>query len=297
MELIGRLILALVLVAAVVGKLAKPRQATAAMATHGFRTPFARRLAFAFVVAAEAALAVGVALGSDEAAYLAAALMTMFALTLGGEMLRGKAGEPCGCFGGDSKVGWPAIGRNVVLAAAFATVPLLPGSLSTEGWLTLGLVAAFVAIAGLAIALLALAREVGMLRLRLGPAAALEVPHEGPEVGGRSSLIERFTFERRNELALAVFSSEGCHVCRSLEPAVDSLRGEPALAVEVFPEGTEGELWEELGIPGAPYAVALDRNGTVGAKGTFNNLSQLESILATAERRGAERRRVEALGV
>lgn len=267
------------------------------MATHGFRTPLTRRLAFAFVVVAETALALGVALGSDEAAYAAAALMAMFALTLGAELLRGKAGEPCGCFGADGKVGWPAIARNLALAAAFAALPSLPASLSTDGWLALGLAIALLACVALAIALLALAREVGMLRLRLGPAAALEVPHEGPEVGGHSALIERFSFERRNELALAVFSSEGCRVCRALEPAVDSLRGEPALAVEVFPEGSEAELWETLAIPGAPYAIALDRDGTVGAKGTFNNLSQLESILATAERRGAERRRIEALGV
>lgn len=299
MELVGRLVLAAVLLAAVAGKLARPRQATAAMATHGFRTPFSRRLAFAFVVVAESALAVGVALGSDEAAYLAAALMAMFALTLGGEMLRGKAGEPCGCFGPEGKVGWPAIGRNLLLAVAFAAVPALPDelSLSTDGWLAIGLGVALLACAALAVAVLALAREVGMLRLRLGPAAALEVAHEGPEVGGRSALIERFSFAPRNELALAVFSSEGCHVCRALEPAVDSLRGEPALAVEVFPEGSEAELWESLAIPGAPYAIALERDGTVGAKGTFNNLSQLESILATAERRGAERRRIEALGV
>lgn len=297
MELVARLILAGVLVAAVAGKLARPRRATAAMATHGFRTPFSRRAAFAFVAAAEAALAVGVAVGSDEAAYAAAALMLMFALTMGGEMLRGKAGEPCGCFGAGSKVGWPAIGRNLALAAAFGATPSLPGSLSTDGWLALGLAVALIACAALAVAVLALAREVGMLRLRLGPAAALEIAHEGPEVGGRSALVERFSFEPRNELALAVFSSEGCHVCRALEPAVDSLRREPALAVEVFPEGAEGALWEELAIPGAPYAVALDRNGTVGAKGTFNNLAQLESILATAERRGAERRRIEALGV
>jgi len=296
-ELLARLILAGVLVAAVAGKLARPRQATAAMATHGFRTPFSRRVAFAFVVAAESVLAVGVVIGSDEAAYAAAALMLLFALTLGGEMLRGKAGEPCGCFGADSRVGWPAIARDVLLAAAFAAVPSLPGSLSTDGWLALGLTVALLACAGLAVAVLALAREVGMLRLRLGPESALEIAHEGPEVGGRSALVERFSFEPRNELALAVFSSEACHVCRALEPAVDSLRREPALAVEVFPEGAEAALWEELAIPGAPYAVALDRNGTVGAKGTFNNLAQLESILATAERRGAERRRIEALGV
>ena len=56
-------------------------------------------------------------------------------------------------------------------------------------------------------------------------------------------------------------------------------------------------MWRELEIPGSPYAVALDLDGTVLAKGTFNNLAQLESVLATAERRRAERSAGEALGV
>ena len=145
--------------------------------------------------------------------------------------------------------------------------------------------------------MLALAREIGMLRLRLGPTAALEIAHEGPEVGGRVGLVDRFELGSRAEFALAVFSSEGCHVCRALEPAVDSLRGEPSLAVEVFSEGADADVWEGLAIPGAPYAVAIERDGTVGAKGTFNNLAQLESIVATAERRRSERLRVEAFGV
>lgn len=161
MELLARLILAVVLGAAVVGKLARPRRATATMATYGFRSPPARRLAFAFVVIAEAALAVGVALGSDEAAYAAAALMLLFALTLGGEMLRGKAGEPCGCFGGDAKVGWPAIVRNLVLAAALAVAPSLPDSLPADGWLAVGLAVALLVCAAFAVAVLARTREVG----------------------------------------------------------------------------------------------------------------------------------------
>ena len=40
-------------------------------------------------------------------------------------------------------------------------------------------------------------------------------------------------------------------------------------------------------IPGSPYAVAMALDGTVLAKGTFNDLAQLESVLATAERRAA----------
>jgi hypothetical protein len=190
-----------------------------------------------------------------------------------------------------------SVARNGLLATAFAAAPSLPESLSTDDWLTLGLVVALVACATLALAVLALAREVGMLRLRLGPGSALEIAHEGPEIGGRTALIERFAPGPRAEFALAVFSSEGCRVCRALEPAVDSLRGEPALAVEVFSESGDADVWEGLAIPGAPYAIALERDGTVGAKGTFNNLAQLESIVAAAERRRSERVRVEALGV
>jgi len=43
-----------------------------------------------------------------------------------------------------------------------------------------------------------------------------------------------------------------------------------------------------LDVPGSPYAVALGRDGTVLAKGTFNSLAQLESVVATAMRRRQE---------
>jgi len=298
-EVAARLILAGVLAAAAGAKLTRPRASSAAMATYGFRRPAGQWIAWGLAVLAESGLAVGVAAGSDAAAYGAAALMLLFAATLGSALLEGKAGAPCACFGPRSTVSPLAVARNLGLAAAFAVLPALPaGSPTTDEWLALGLALALLACAGLTIALLALAREVGMLRLRLGPSSALEVSHEGPELGGRVALIERFPLDRRTELAVAVFTSVGCHVCRALAPAVDSLRSEPSLAVLSFEESDDSDAWESLAIPGAPYALAIEPDGTVMAKGTFNNLAQLESIIATAERRRAERRRVEAtLGV
>jgi hypothetical protein len=59
------------------------------------------------------------------------------------------------------------------------------------------------------------------------------------------------------------------------------------LAVRTLEESADPVAWEELRVPGSPYAVALDLDGTVLAKGTFNNLAQLESVVATAERRRA----------
>lgn len=126
MALAARLLLAAVLAASAAAKLADARRSTAAMATFGFATPASRRLAWTIAVTAEIVLAVGVAAGSDRAAYLAATLMALFALTLGSALLRGRGGAPCACFGGGSRVSGWAISRDAVLAAAFAALPSLP---------------------------------------------------------------------------------------------------------------------------------------------------------------------------
>ncbi|HEY7150315.1 MAG TPA: MauE/DoxX family redox-associated membrane protein, partial [Solirubrobacterales bacterium] len=234
----------------------------------------------------ELGLAVAIAAGSDEASWLAALLLGLFAAALVGAILRGRVGAPCACFGSRSTVGWTSVLRNLFLAACFAVLPLLPErSLSTEQWLGTGIVVALLLCLGLGVAVLALAREVGMLRLRLGPAAALEIPEEGPGLGEQPALIDRFAGVGERSLALAVFTSEGCRVCRSLEPAIATLADHPAVAVEVFDEVADADVWSELGIPGSPFSIALEPDGTVLAKGTFNNLAQLESVLATAEAR------------
>jgi len=298
LEVGGRIVLAAVLVGASVAKLASPSSSSAALATFGIDRERARWAVWAALIATELALAAGIAAGLDLAAYLAAAMTATFGVILLGALRRGRAGAPCACFGARSTVSRTAVARNLVLSFAFVALPLLPeGELSTDQWLALGLIVALLACAGLGVAVLALAREVGMLRLRLGPGAALEIPSEGPPVGSHTALIERFATPAGTELALAVFVSDACHVCRGLEPAIASLGRDPTLAVEVFEEGVDPEAWRAVDAPGSPYAVALDLGGVVLAKGTFNNLAQLESVLATAQRRGAERATVEGMGV
>ena len=271
-------------------KLAGPSSSRAALSTFGIRDSRAQGIAWVLLIVCELGLAIGVIAGSATAAYLAAALMATFALTMIGAIFQGRAGAPCACFGARSTVGWSSVLRNVFLAAAFAVLPSLPTrDLTTDEWLGLGLAVALIACAGLAVAVLALAREVGMLRLRLGPASALELPEEGPPVFRRIELISRFALDPETTLALAVFVSDGCHVCRSLEPSLRVIERDPLVAVETFEEDADGAIWAELEIPGSPFAIALDRDGTVLAKGTFNNLAQLESVLATAGRRHGER--------
>ncbi|MGZ8562701.1 MAG: MauE/DoxX family redox-associated membrane protein [Candidatus Limnocylindria bacterium] len=283
---LARLVLGLVLAGSAALKLASPGSSRAALGTFDIEGERLRWVAWGLLVAVELGLAAEVIAGSDQAAWLAAAFLTMFAAVLVGAIMRGRAGAPCACFGSRSTVGWGSVVRNLALAACFVALPFLPDrGLSTDEWLGLGLVVALLLCLGLAVAVLALAREVGMLRLRLGPAAALEIPEEGPELGDRVAIGERFERLEETDLGLAVFTSDGCRVCQALGPAIRTLATHPAVSVEVFDEVADADVWRELAIPGSPFALALDASGTVLAKGTFNNLAQLESVLATAEQR------------
>jgi len=286
--LVARVVLGLVLAGSAVLKLASPASSRAALATFDIHGEYTRWAAWILLIVVELGLAVEVIAGSDSAAWLAAAFLTFFAAALVGAILRGRAGAPCACFGSRSVVGWTSVARNLALAACFALLPLLPdGNPTTDQWLALGLIVALVACIGLALAVLALAQEVGMLRLRLGPTPALEIRHEGPELGRRIALVDRFPTLRADRIGLAVFTSEGCQVCHALAPEISSIGRHPDFAVELFDESFDADVWAEFDIPGSAYALALDADGIVLAKGTFDSLPQLETVLGTASRRRA----------
>ena len=289
MQLAIRFALAAVLAAAALLKLTRPRASAAGLATFGIPSGMPQWAALGGLATLELALAAGVALGSDAASYAAAVTLAAFGAAMAVAWARGRAGMPCGCFGARSRVGTLGIVRNLALAAAFASLPWLPSpSLGTDGWLAVGLAVSLAGVFVLGVAVAALAREVGMLRLRLTPSAALEIPDEGPPVGESSALIERFSPRAETPFALAVFSSERCRVCESLRPSVAALARDPLVSVEIFDEERDADVWEAASVPGSPFAVALERDGTVRAKGTFNSLAELEGILAAAERRSRE---------
>jgi hypothetical protein len=288
LEILLRVGLGIVLAGAALAKLRAPRESIAALASFGFEDGPVRPIAWAALIAVELALAVAVALGSDAAAYAAAGLMLLFAALTVAALLRGRAGAPCACFGPRSKVSRLGVLRNVGLAAGFALVPSIDSiSIGTQGWLGIGIGVALIACAVLGVAVFALAREVGMLRLQLGTQGALEIAGEGPEIGSRAGELAERIGRNGADLGLAVFTSEGCGICQTLGPAIENVANDPRIAVGVFDEAAEADLWRSLAIPGSPFALALDREGKVLAKGTFNNLAQLESVVATAERRGS----------
>jgi hypothetical protein len=278
-----RVLLGAVLLATAVVKLRAGRKGRDALRSYGIASEQARTALWAGTILAEAGLGGALAAGVPGAAEGAAALLGLFTAALVAAIALGRAGSPCGCFGGRSRIGWAAVARSAALAAAFAAVPLLPHThLSTDAWLATGLVVALVAVAGLAVAVLALARELGELRLAIAPQSALSIEEEGPPLGSRLDLIERF--ERAAPHAVAVFTSPGCALCHALEPSLRLVASDPEVELEHFDEEADADAWRELEIPGSPYALVLSADGDVLAKGTFNSLYQLESLLVHATR-------------
>jgi hypothetical protein len=278
-----RFALAAVLVATAAAKLVAGGSARSALRSYGVDQPLAQALLWAAAIAVESSLGFAVALDVGWAAVAAGALMALFAAALVWAIARGRTGSPCGCLGARSRIGWSAVTRAALLSVAFAALPFVPDARpSADAWLAVGLTVALAGVLGLGIAILALARELGELRLAVAPQAALSIEQEGPPLGSRVALIDRF--ERAAPLALAVFTSAGCALCAALEPSLRLVSSDPEVELELFDEEADAGAWAELEIPGSPYGVVLSPDGKVLAKGTFNSLYQLESLLVAATR-------------
>ena len=291
MDTVAQTLLALVLLAAAGLKLRDRERSADALATYGLAPAQLRLVALALIVAVELAVAGVLIAGLAWAAAAACGLFAAFALAATAALAAGRSGRPCVCFGSVSRLR-PATAVEALLCAALAFAVArswLGGSpTSNERWLTVAVTASLAAVVALAAVVFALAREVGVLRLSLAGRGALEIPEEGPRVGEYQPWAGELEVRPGALLALAIFSSEGCPMCRHLEPAVSYVAADPLLSVRVFDEVADAGTWSAAEIPGSPYAVALGAGGIALAKGTFNNLVQLESIVATARTRESE---------
>jgi methylamine dehydrogenase accessory protein MauD len=183
-----------------------------------------------------------------------------------------------------------------------------------HGWWTASYVVLWLLVLALALLVLALARQVGTLHLRLGPRGALEVDGEGPALGDAPEPIDVSDLDGRpvavggpGAAQLLLFVSPGCPVCHDVMPSVGAAaRGgglAPLLIADARAEDARHlladrridaplvpapDLAERYSIPGTPFAVILDDLGVVRAKGTVNNLEQLEGLVDTAKRRAAQ---------
>ena len=142
---------------------------------------------------------------------------------------------------------------------------------TTEEWLALGLAVALLGIAALAVVLLALAREVGMLRLSVAPAGRARGRPRGP--GGRRRAARsptRFGAPRRTHRARRLHLRGLRHVPRPRARGRRASARTRASCCAPSTRSRDADAWAAADVPGSPFAVALDADGTVLAKGTFN---------------------------
>lgn len=255
-------------------------------ALDGYRLVPARPAAAVAVPAAEMAAAAGLLAGLATAAWGAAALLIAFTLVLAAELASGSAPPACGCLPFSGRPGRLTLGRNVALvavavAAAQGVTPTLGRAFWEASYAVLWL-----AVAGLAVLVLSLYRQVGVLHLRLGPRGALEEEGEGPELG---AAVDHPALPA-GRATLVAFTSAGCPVCRQIVPGLGVLERDPVLAVvhAAYEEEGGAELHAAFDVPGTPYAVYVDAGGVVRAKGTVNTLEQLESLVAAGGSRARE---------
>jgi len=169
-----------------------------------------------------------------------------------------------------------------------------------------------VVVAGLLIAFLALARQVGVLFERVAPVGAM-MNESGPAIGSEipSLQLQSVSGEQvtlgagSNRATLVFFLSPSCPVCKKLLPSLRDIRQAESSWLDIV-LASDGDvesqnrfirssglqafayvISRELGlmfrVARLPYAVLINANGRVGAKGLVNNREQIESLFNAAD--------------
>lgn len=168
-------------------------------------------------------------------------------------------------------------------------------------------------VLALLVALLALARQIGILYERIAPMGALMLD-SGPEVGEAAPAfeLESLTGVRiavggtgRARSQLLFFLSPTCPVCKKLLPILRSTRQSERGWLDIvlasdgdraehlafhqkakladFPYLISTELGMALKVGRLPYAVLIGEDGRIRAKGLVNSREQLESLFTAKE--------------
>jgi methylamine dehydrogenase accessory protein MauD len=176
--------------------------------------------------------------------------------------------------------------------------------------ITLGLL--WVVVILLSLAVLALARQVGILHERVAPAGAL-IHGAGPGVGEQSPRLEVHALAGNaitvgnnlpaGKALLMLFISQTCPICKKLIPIAMNFSKSERLDVLFVGDAELSEqrkLIDQFGIDDhcfvngpeigmahrvdkLPYAVLLDDLGVIAAKGLVNSREHFESLVIAKE--------------
>jgi len=167
-------------------------------------------------------------------------------------------------------------------------------------------------VIALIVMVFAMARQIGILFERITPVGAM-INDSGPKIGDASptfNLVSLMNKEvviggKRPHSTLVFFLSPTCPICNKLLPAIKSVQnseggwldvvlasdGEPEKHLEFiskhsltsFPYVLSQPLGTAYRVSRLPFAVLLDADGIVRAKGLINSREQLDSLFNAAD--------------
>ena len=220
-------------------KLASGPAGRAALATYGIRGEPLASVAWAALGAIEAGLAVCLAAGAEGAAWATAALFTVFCAAQGVALLQGRGGRAVRVLrrqGPDRpRVGRPrrAAGRRRRDAAAARPPRADHRGVARRSGSPPRCSASPRSALGRARARARDRRAAARDRARR---ARSRSPARGRRSAGAPRSAEHFAGLGDDDFGLAVFTSEGCHICQALAPAVAAFERDPRVMLRRFDE-------------------------------------------------------------
>jgi methylamine dehydrogenase accessory protein MauD len=172
----------------------------------------------------------------------------------------------------------------------------------------------WILVLGLAVLVLALTRQIGVLYERVAPAGALMI-NKKLETGSVAPVVEvqdlntsrpRTIGKSGNRAQLLFFMSPDCPVCKSLLPMIKSIQSAESTWLDVI-LASDGEtqahkdyieqqdlshmtyvsseiLGMQYSVSKLPYAVLIDEKGIIASLGLVNSREHFESLFESMER-------------
>lgn len=173
-------------------------------------------------------------------------------------------------------------------------------------------IVSWVVILGLGLALFAVARQVGVLHMRVAPAGAL-TPAKGPAAGDLAPRIEATAMDgsrtiiggalEKGRKQLLLFVSPHCPICKELIPVAKNFVRRENLDIVFMGDDDAGELQAMMAkmaieprsfvnsstagrlfhVDKLPNAVLIGEGGKILSKGLVNSREHLESLIVAHE--------------
>lgn len=146
-----------------------------------------------------------------------------------------------------------------------------------SGLWTLSYIVLWIAVLVLAVAVVALLRQIGVLHPRLAPLGT-HFAGEGPELDSVAPAVGLDW--NASALTIALFTSTTCTICRELKPSIDAMKRQYRdLRFETLDADAQAATFSAFSVRSTPYVVTVDRHGIVRGRGVANSIEQIEQLI------------------